>query len=78
MRKTVFKNLKAVFPRIVDNYNSPSSESCMVENSKITQKVIPFHKSRVTTIQDKKLSNETQAIDSEKQFIENKVIKFKL
>ena len=50
----------------------------MVENSKITQKVIPFHESRVTTIQDKKLSNETQAIDSEKQFIENKVIKFKL
>ena len=62
----------------MDNYNSPGSESCMVENSKITQKVIPFHESRVTTIQDRNYLNETQAIDSEKQFIENKVIKFKL
>ena len=50
----------------------------MVENSKITQKVIPFHESRVTTIQERNYLNETQAIDSEKQFIENKVIKFKL
>ena len=70
----------------MDNYNSPSSESCMVENSKITLQVketmsrwkklkikesIAFSQSR-ETIQDRNYRNETQAIDSEKQFIENK------
>ena len=76
MRKTVFKNLKAVFPRIVDNYNSPSSESCMVEKLKDNAKDKTFSQSRETTIQDKEdYRNETQAIDSEKQFIENKVMK---
>ena len=62
----------------MDNYNSPSSESCMVENSKITQKVIPFHEIESNNNPRRNYLNETQAIDSEKQFIENKVIKFKL
>ena len=44
------------------------------------QRIKPFQRAnRVTTIQEENYRNETQAIDSEKQFIENKVkIKFKL
>ena len=52
----------------------------MVDNSKINAKDKTF--SQIKEKQQSKMienyRNETQAIDSEKQFIENKVIKFKL
>ena len=75
-----------VFPRIVDNYNSPrKSQRCESTRwilEKINAKDKTFSKSEKskTTIQKTiNYRNETQAIDSEKQFIENKVkIKFKL
>ena len=51
----------------MDNYNSPRQDESQVK-VEVTQRKVrrikPFHESRVTTIQRRKLSNETQAIDS--------------
>ena len=67
------------------NYNSPrKAQRCVSTRwilEKINAKDKTFSKSehRVKQQSSDELSNETQAIDSEKQFIENKVkIKFKL
>ena len=62
----------------MDNYNSPRRDESQVK-VEVTQRKVrrikPFHESRVTTIQRKNYRNETQAIDSEKQFIENEAKK---
>ena len=56
----------------MDNYNSPRQREIEVKVEKLKIKEsIAFSQSR-ETIQDRNYRNETQAIDSEKQFIENK------
>ena len=77
MRKTVLRRLEWSFQESWITTIRQDEKSSRWKNSKIMQRIKPFH---IMSKQSKKnYRNETQAIDSEKQFIENKVkIKFKL